>query len=377
MTLGIIISDIMCDAERLFTKAQKSQIILQYGKLGSATLVRRWFRKQYPNIPNSKIPKVGRFWRLIEKFKKTANTENLKSPGRPATAVNDQNVEKVRELIKSDETLSIKQISEKTGISTKAVWIILRERLNLYPYKPHCVHPLTEDHKQRRLEFCSWLLQQSDNFPQKVIFSDEKKFQERSDPNRQNVRYWGEEDPNVRVENRIQGGKSLMCWAALIDGSVIIHWYEEKETVNPFNYLETLKNVMWPKIKRVSNAQGYVFQQDGAPSHTTEMVREWLASKFGTRVISNKTEREWPPKSPDLSPLDYWFWGLCLSELWRSRPSSMAELKAIINDLAENLSKDEVRKAVNDIKVRAEVCRQENGSHFEHLLKKHKRGNEE
>ena len=168
-----------------------------------------------------------------------------------------------------------------------------------------------------------------------------------------------------------------MCWAALIDGSVIIHWYEEKETVNQFNYLETLKNVMWPKIKRVSNARGYVFQQDGAPSHTTEMVREWLASKFGTRVISNKTKREWPPKSPDLSPLDYWFWGLCLSELWRSRPSSMAELKAIINDLAENLSKDEVRKAVNDIKVRAEVCRQENGSHFEHLLKKHKRGNEE
>ena len=54
--LGSIISDIMADVEALFTKAQKSSIILQYGKLGSATKVHRWFRKQYPNIPNHRIP---------------------------------------------------------------------------------------------------------------------------------------------------------------------------------------------------------------------------------------------------------------------------------------------------------------------------------
>ena len=44
-------------------------------------------------------------------------------------------------------------------------------------------------------------------------------------------------------------------------------------------------------------------------------VREWLTSKFGEKVISCFTERSWPAKSPDLSPMDYWFWSACLVEL--------------------------------------------------------------
>ena len=46
---------IVAEPEELLTKAQKSEIILQYGKLSSATSVRRWFRNHYPNIPNSRI----------------------------------------------------------------------------------------------------------------------------------------------------------------------------------------------------------------------------------------------------------------------------------------------------------------------------------
>ena len=55
-----------------------------------------------------------------------------------------------------------------------------------------------------------------------------------------------------------------------------------------------------------------LFQQDGATCHTTNMVREWLAEKFGQRVISRLTARPWQAKSPCLSPLDYWFWSVCL-----------------------------------------------------------------
>ena len=65
----------MAEPEELFTKAQKSEIILQYGKLGSATFMRRWFRNQYPDIPNSMIPSVRKFSRLIKMFKDTGSTE--------------------------------------------------------------------------------------------------------------------------------------------------------------------------------------------------------------------------------------------------------------------------------------------------------------
>ena len=67
----------MSDVEDLFTKAQKAQIILQYGKLGSATRVRRWFRKEYKTIPNSKIPKVGRF---LGSLKSSRRQQPVKMP---------------------------------------------------------------------------------------------------------------------------------------------------------------------------------------------------------------------------------------------------------------------------------------------------------
>ena len=46
----MVIYLIMADLEELFIKAQISEIIIHYGKLGSATTVWKWFRNHYPNI---------------------------------------------------------------------------------------------------------------------------------------------------------------------------------------------------------------------------------------------------------------------------------------------------------------------------------------
>ena len=370
----------MADPEELFTAAQRAQIILQYGKLGNATDVRRWFRKNYPEIPNSRIPNVRRFSRLIQRFKDTGSTVKGKSSGRKAETMTEENIERIRQMIEDDNSLSINRIARDVGIDRKTVWLILRKKLKEYPYKPHNFLDLNDRKKEGRVEFCSWVLEQLANDPdflQLILFSDEKKFEERTRPNRQNERYWGQVDPMVVDKNRVQGGRSLICWTGLINGKVIIHWFEEKTTVNQHNYLEMLKEVVWPKVRSVARARGYYFQQDGAPPHTTQMVRDWLATKFGDRVISHKTDRPWPPGSPDLSPLDYWFWSMCLAELRRCPPSSMEELREIVTAYALSLSPEEISKAVNHLRVRAEVCIGENGDNFEHLLKKHRRDIEE
>ena len=98
-----------------------------------------------------------------------------------------------------------------------------------------------------------------------------------------------------------------MCWAALIDGKVILHWFDLNENINQHVYLDMLKKVVWPKIRSVSTRRSYYFQQDGATCHTTIMVREWQRGKFGKRIISSFDNRPWPSKSQDLFPLDYWF----------------------------------------------------------------------
>ena len=47
--------------------------------------------------------------------------------------------------------------------------------------------------------------------------------------------------------------------------------------------------------------------QDGAPPHIARRVKDLLGTSFGdNRVLSRHFPHAWPPRSPDLSPYDYW-----------------------------------------------------------------------
>jgi hypothetical protein len=55
----------------------------------------------------------------------------------------------------------------------------------------------------------------------------------------------------------------------------------------------------------------YCFQQDGAPSHTANVVQAWCKANLCDFLPKD----EYPPSSPDLNPSDYFAWSYMLSEL--------------------------------------------------------------
>ena len=358
-----------------FTAAQEQQIILKFGELKSPMLVRRWFRHQYPNVPHRNVPKDWQFKRVYDRFKSSNSTLHSKPVGRPVSVLTEELIERVSQLVSNDDSMSIAEISIEVGASQTTVWKVMRRKLHLYPYKPHCVVPLTDVHKANRMEFCQWIKAQPAGFPNLVIFSDEKIFTLKQVPNRQNERHWAPVDPCVEEECRYQGGESIMCWACLVDGKVLLHWFDPGQSVNQHVYLDMLKTKVWPFVSHHATRKGYWFQQDGAKAHTAVSVRSWLTQKFHERVISHLMDRMWPPRSPDLSPLDYWFWGACLQELRRSPPRTIDELKATVEAYAASLTSEEISKAVHDILPRAEACILAEGGAFEHGLKKHKNMN--
>lgn len=134
-----------------------------------------------------------------------------------------------------------------------------------------------------------------------------------------------------------------------------------------------LKTVVWPRIKNVAGRRRYWFQQDGATPHTAVRVREWLTSKFGDRVISRFTDRPWPARSPDLSPLDYWFWSVCMVELRKNPPNSLPDLVNTVGGYAASLNYDQISAAVKDVLPRANACIEADGGAFEYKLKGIKR----
>ena len=104
-----------------------------------------------------------------------------------------------------------------------------------------------------------------------------------------------------------------------------------------------------------------------------EIVRNWLDTKFDGRVISNKMTHFWPPCSPDLSPLDFWFWGHAMHHLKTTKPLTIEQLMVDVNNFASQLDQETVKMAVKDIISRAGCCLDNGGSAFESKLKAYKR----
>lgn len=348
-----------------FSNDEAIWIVLQYGALRSLTTVRRKFGTHFQK--NHNIPSRMAFKRLVDRFQTTGNTSPSRPQGR--TAVSEDLVQKVRHLVKpfqeNRQSISVPTIAKSLHASTATVWRIMRKKLGWKPYKPHVSVPLTAAHKTGRHEFSKWLLQRPEGFEEKVIWTDEKWFVLNAAPNKQNERFWALENPKVCVNCKEQGPEKVMCWAAVVDGQVFVHWLTPGSTVTGSTYLRLLKEGLWPQVRHKVQRDGLWFQQDGATVHTTAAVRQWLVEKFDGRVISRLTERPWPARSPDLSPLDYWFWSVALAETRRSPPETLQGLQATVERFARSLSPENVRRAVRHLRHRAETCVRRNGDTVE------------
>ena len=84
-----------------------------------------------------------------------------------------------------------------------------------------------------------------------------------------------------------------------------------------------------------------IFQQDGAPMHFSLRARAILDTKLHNRWIGlGSTFLEWPPSSPDLTPIMMAVGlssKLCLYSA--PRPTSLEELETIISDILNRLDK--------------------------------------
>ena len=70
-----------------------------------------------------------------------------------------------------------------------------------------------------------------------------------------------------------------------------------------------IATVQWlPDILAPIGWYGLGGQQDGVTRHTTDVTMILLETKFGESVISRNGTVGWPPRSFDLTPLDYFLW---------------------------------------------------------------------
>lgn len=103
-----------------------------------------------------------------------------------------------------------------------------------------------------------------------------------------------------------------------------------------------------------SNFNSCWWQQDGASPHTSERSLAYLRHWFGERIVNYRTAFIRLPKSPDLNPLDYWFWSALRNLVSIHRPKGIAELSSAIAHVILNIQKDPdiVKRSIRDFRIR-------------------------
>ena len=91
-------------------------------------------------------------------------------------------------------------------------------------------------------------------------------------------------------------------------------------------------------------------------------------------IISNKNEVIWPPKSPDMNPLDFFLWGHTMSHIFRCQPRTLTDMKDMVDDFCRSLDADLIKKVCRSVHSRAKLCLEQEGGHFEHIKNVAKRG---
>ena len=101
------------------------------------------------------------------------------------------------------------------------------------------------------------------------------------------------------------------------------------------NYLNILQNESPKQLADVPLATRIAtyFQHDGAPSHYTRHVMQHLNDTFPIRWIGRGNTFNWPPRSPDLTQLDFCLCGLMKSGVYRKKVDTRDELRFTILDV--------------------------------------------
>ena len=171
-----------------------------------------------------------------------------------------------------------------------------------------------------------------------------------------------------------QRPQKLNVWAGILGNHVIGPFFLEGN-LNGEAYLDLLENQILPYIHDVVDHDPdllhdeLIFQQDGAPPHFVPPVRQFLNDQFPGRWIGRRGPIEWPPRSPDLSPLDFFLWGWLKSKIYTSQTTSLENLRATITRYCSEIPPETFQNVRAETEARFYHCMEVNGGHFKHLIK--------
>ena len=220
--------------------------------------------------------------------------------------------------------------------------------------------------------FCRWILRknrQDRNFCKKILWSDKSRFCNNGWFNR-NIHYrWTHKNQHFHRETAFQERFGINVWLGILDSKVIGPFFFE-EHLSGEMYLNFLRNDfqdMLDDLPLIVNRNFQYFQQHGAPAHRDRRCTRFLNNFVPNRWIGNNGPINWPPRSPDLTPLDFSIWGSIKNQVYKTIPLDVDDLKRKIQAACYKISPRMLQNIQLRVIENARSCLRNNGGHFQHL----------
>ncbi|GBO12322.1 hypothetical protein AVEN_164676-1 [Araneus ventricosus] len=120
---------------------------------------------------------------------------------------------------------------------------------------------------------------------------------------------------------------------------------EQKRKVETCATLDSIPKSVCSATVCERSSTGVIFQQGGAPPHYDNIVREFLDTTFPQRWIGRGAVMAWPPRSPDITPLDFYLWGYVKQHAYSERINDINNLKQRITDVIHSVTPDVLTRA--------------------------------
>ena len=345
---------------------QKALCACWYENSHSYVEVRRKLREKFGrNAPQPPNPSILRWHtNLLE----TGSILEHKRK-RQLSARTEDNAAAVIQHFSDDPHSSQRRAANHLDISRTTIRRILKD-LKWHPYKLQLVQQLHPTDKMGRMTFAEQELDRISQDPNRLLriaFSDEAHFHIDGGVNRHNCRYWAPENPNWVREQGLHSPRTTV-WAAIWEGGIIGPIFFD-QNVDSESYLEMLGTEFWPQVEQRGLQDTMIFMQDGAPPHFATIVRHWLNQKLPGRWIGRGTANDlnipWPPRSPDITPCDYFLWGFLKSKVYTTKPESVDDLKQRISNAFNEVTVEMRQKTMLEFKERLQRVIENNGDHVE------------
>lgn len=354
-----------------YTNSEMCDMHFFYGLAnGNALAARRLYEERYPDRV---IPHHTMFSRLHQRLSETGSFEKRTAENGHPQTVTPQMEEQVLNEIEDSPTTSTRKIAHTLNISHSTVWRILKKYL-LYPYHIQRVQALLPDDFPRRVALCRWMQESIGHNPRflaQILFTDEANFSRDAIMNFHNNHIWIDENPHAVSESRHQHQFSLNVWVGIVGDFLIGPFFLPGRLTGEIyrRFLEEDLPTLLEEVP-IQLRQQMLFMHDGAPAHFSLVARQYLDVAYPNRWIGRGGAQPWPPRSPDLNPLDFFLWGHLKQLVYTTPIENVEELRNRIIASCRTIRQtpgifERVRQSM---RRRIEACIEVEGRHFQQFL---------